>query len=116
MDFDEAIKAHTAWKLKLSGYLRSPDGSLKAADIRLDNKCPLGQWIHGEGAKHSALPEFGTLKSEHAKFHVAAADVVTKADAGQNTSEDVALGSQSAFAKASQSVVTAIMSIRRKAQ
>ena len=115
MNFDDAIKAHGAWKMKLSTYLRKPDGSLKASEVAPDNKCALGQWIHGEGAKHSALPEFATLKSEHARFHKAAAEVVKKADAGQSTSEDTALGSSSDFAKASSSVVSAIMGIKRKA-
>lgn len=115
MDFDEAIKAHSAWKLKLATYLKKPDGSLKAAEIQPDNKCQLGQWIYGEGAQWSKLPEYATLKSEHARFHKAAAEVVRKADSGKDTSEDTALGSKSEFASASSSVVSAIMGIRRKA-
>lgn len=115
MDFDEAIKAHGAWKLKLSGYLKSPDGSLKAGDIQVDNKCALGQWIYGEGTKWSALPEFAALKSEHQKFHRAAAAVVQKADTGASVSEDIALGAKSDFASASSAVVSAIMAMRRKA-
>jgi len=115
MDFDEAIRAHSAWKTKLSGYLKNPDGSLKPADIQPDNKCPLGQWIYGEGCKHSAIPEYGTLKTEHARFHKAAAEVVKKADSGQSTAEDTAIGSKSEFGVASSAVVTAIMVIKRKA-
>lgn len=30
MDFDGAIKAHSDWKMKLSTYLRKPDGSFFA--------------------------------------------------------------------------------------
>lgn len=116
MDFDEAIKAHSAWKMKLSNYLKKPDGSLKAADIQVDNKCILGQWIYGEGSKWNSLAEYATLKSEHAKFHRAAADIVRKADSGQSTSEETALGAKSEFGLTSNSVVAAIMSMRRKAQ
>lgn len=115
MDFDEAIKAHSAWKMKLSAYLKKPDGSLHAADVATDAKCALGQWIYGEGAKHKALPEYATLKTEHAKFHKAAGAVITKADAGGSVTEDMALGSKSEFATASGSVVASIMAIRRKA-
>ncbi len=115
MDFDEAIKAHSAWKLKLSGYLRKPDGSIKAADVQVDNKCPLGQWIYGDGKKFSTMQEYDKLRTEHAHFHKAAADVVTKADAGQNITEDIALGTGSAFSKASTAVVSAIMEMKRKA-
>jgi Chemoreceptor zinc-binding domain len=114
MNFDEAIKAHSSWKMKLSAYLRKPDGSLKAADVEVDNKCDLGKWIHGEGAKHSTLAEFGALKTEHAKFHKAAADVVKKADSGQSVSEDIAIGGSSPFAQASSAVVTAIMTMKKK--
>ena len=115
MNFDEAITAHSAWKLKLASYLKKPDGTLKAAEVQQDNKCALGQWIHGEGAKHSHLAEYGTLKSEHERFHKAAAEVIKKADSGQSVTEDVALGSKSDFASASTQVVSAIMAMRRKA-
>lgn len=115
MNFDDAIKAHSAWKIKLSTYLRKPDGSLKAAEIEPDNKCALGQWIHGEGATHASLPEFTTLKSEHIKFHKAAAEVVRKADSGKDTSEETALGGKSEFSTTSQAVITAIMVMKRKA-
>lgn len=115
MNFDEAIKAHASWKIKLQAYLNKPDGSLKPLEIQVDNKCDLGKWIYGEGAKHSALPEFSVLKTEHAKFHKAAAAVVTKADHGQNVSEEVALGSKSDFGNASSSVVSAIMKMKAKA-
>lgn len=113
MDFDEAIKAHSAWKMKLSSYVGKPDGSLKAADVAVDNKCALGQWIYGEGSKHSALPEFSTLKTEHAKFHKCAASVITQADSGKSVTEEIALGSKSEFSIASSNVVAAIMKMRR---
>lgn len=115
MDFDEAIKAHSAWKLKLSQYLEKPDGSLKATDVQMDNKCVLGQWIYGEGAKHTSLPEYSTLKNEHASFYKAAAEVIRKADSGQSVSEDVAIGSKSDFGRTSTAVITAIMMMKRKA-
>ncbi|MCX7977651.1 MAG: CZB domain-containing protein [Bdellovibrionaceae bacterium] len=115
MDFDEAIKAHSAWKMKLSNYIKKPDGSLKVADVQVDNKCQLGQWIYGEGAKYSSMPEYQKLKTEHARFHKAAASVVMKADTGQDTSEEVALGAKSEFAMASSAVVSAIMEMKRKA-
>lgn len=114
MNFDEAIRAHSDWKMKLSSYLRNADGSLKASEISPDNKCALGQWIYGEGAKWSSLPEYETLKAEHIKFHKEAAQVVEKADSGQNVIEEIMLGGDSGFAKASSSVVSAIMKMKTK--
>ena len=112
MNFDDAIKAHSDWKMKLSLYVNKPDGSLKAADAEQDNKCALGQWIYGEGATHSTKPEFTILKTEHNKFHKCAGAVIRKADSGQKVSEEIAIGGKSEFASASSSVVTAIMKMK----
>ena len=114
MDFDQAISAHSNWKAKLRAYLTKPDRSLSPSEIAQDNKCELGKWIHGEGAHHANLPEFQTLRDEHAHFHKTAAEVVRKADSGQNMTEETALGSKSEFATASSRVVSAIMGIKAK--
>jgi hypothetical protein len=54
MDFDEAV---SKWKCKLRHYLAKHDGSLRPADVSLDHKCVLGQWIYSEGATYSSLPQ-----------------------------------------------------------
>lgn len=114
MDFDEAIKAHSAWKLKLSNYIRKPDGSLKADEVQSDHKCDLGKWIHGEGMKHKSLADYKTLRDQHATFHkAAAADIIRRADSGKSVTEEIAVGSNSDFGKASQAVVLAIMNMKR---
>lgn len=113
MYFDEAIKAHSAWKLKLSNYIRKPDGSLKADEVQSDHKCDLGKWIHGEGMKHKSLADYKTLRDQHATFHKAAADVIRRADSGKSVTEEIAVGSNSDFGKASQAVVLAIMNMKR---
>lgn len=115
MDFDQAIAAHSAWKGKLREYLAKKDGSLSSGEVSADNKCVLGQWIHGEGTRYSKLPEYSTLKKEHARFHKAAADVVLKAESGQLVTEEVALGSRSDFATTSSAVVMAIAAMKKQA-
>lgn len=114
MDFDQFIKAHIAWKNRLSQYLAKPDHSLTPMEIAQDNKCDVGKWIAGEGAKYSSLPEFQTLRTEHARFHRAAADVIRHADSGQNVNEEVALGGKSEFSAASSAIVSAIMAMKNK--
>jgi len=116
MDFNQAIAAHSAWKQKLASYLKTKDGSLKAGEIGVDNECPLGKWIYGEGSKFSSLPEFSTLRSEHARLHKAAAEGVCRADGGKSVIEEIAIGSKSEFASASQAVVSAIMKIKHHAE
>jgi hypothetical protein len=115
MNFDEALTAHTNWKMKLSSYLQKPDGTLHPHEIEPDNKCDLGKWIAGEGMKFSTHPTFQSLKTEHARFHKAAAAVVRRADSGTDTAEEVALGANSEFGHASRGVVQAIMSMRQAA-
>ena len=114
MDFDHAIAAHSAWKSKLAGYLKNPDHSIKAAEIALDDHCELGKWIAGEGKQFAKLPEYASVKSEHTRFHKAAAEVVHRADAGQKVSEEVVLGGKSEFASASAAVVRSIMALKAK--
>ena len=115
MNFDDAIKAHSDWKMKLTKYIKHPDHSLKSAEVAIDNRCALGQWINGEGKKFASLPEFSKLKTEHQRFHKAAAAVVVKADSGQDQSEEVCLGAKSEYAAASSTVVSAIMAMKAKA-
>jgi Chemoreceptor zinc-binding domain len=115
MNFDDAVKAHSDWKMKLTKYINHPDHSLKPAEVRVDNRCTLGQWIYGEGTKHAALPEFSKLRSEHQRFHKAAAAVISKADSGVDETAEVALGSKSEYAAASSGVVSAIMAMKARA-
>ncbi len=114
MDFDHAIAAHSAWKSKLANYLKKPDRSLRAADIAAENACELGKWIAGEGKQFARLPEYSTVKSEHARFHKVAANVVERAKAGQHVEEEVALGAKSEFGTVSNAVVRAIVALKSK--
>ena len=114
MNFDEAIKAHSAWKMKLSKYLRSPDGSLDPKDIEPDNLCPLGKWIYAEGANYNEHQEFKDLKKCHTQFHKCAAQVVKDADSGKNITEEIALGSDSDYARVSKEVVSLLMTMKKK--
>ena len=115
MDFDGAIKAHAAWKMKLTQYLQKPDGSLQPDAVAFDDRCELGKWIHGEAAaKHWNDPDYQTLRQAHAAFHEAAADVVRKAGAKQSVAEDTALGADSPYDRASKAVTIALLRMRDK--
>lgn len=114
MNFDDAIKAHTSWKMKLSAYISKPDKSLDHNVVCKDNMCDLGKWIHGEGGvKLSADNEFGKLKKTHAEFHIEAASIIKRAEANENVSEEIMLGSSSKFAKLSNDIVALLMVMKR---
>lgn len=114
MNFDDAIRAHSAWKTRLSAYLRNPDGSLHGADVCADNRCELGKWLVSAPPAVSVTPEFRMLKLSHTAFHKAAGAVVDLANSGKPTSEMTALGGSSAFATSSREVVQHIMTIKKK--
>ncbi|HLP75569.1 MAG TPA: CZB domain-containing protein [Candidatus Paceibacterota bacterium] len=78
MNANEAIKAHTDWKIRLQMAVTGKNGGqLNPNEIGLDNKCPLGQWIYASAFKDIGKnPDFTQLKEAHAAFHRAAADIV----------------------------------------
>jgi hypothetical protein len=114
MDFDEAIGIHSKWKRKLRQSLAKHDGTLRPAEVSLDHKCVLGQWIYSEGASYSALPEFTKMKYEHARFHRVAAELVTKANSGESIDVLMEPCSNSEFSTASAAVVMAIMAMKKR--
>jgi methyl-accepting chemotaxis protein len=116
MNFDEAIEAHANWKMKLRNYIDTKAGNLVAADVEKDNKCALGQWIYGEGARYSTLSEYTELKTCHAQFHKCAADVVRSADAGDKDKAHKLIESGSQYVGISSKVITLIRNMRTKAQ
>jgi Chemoreceptor zinc-binding domain len=114
MDFDQAVSAHTKWKRKLRRYVAKHDGSLRPGDVSLDHECVLGQWIYAEGAAYSSMPEYTKLKFEHARFHMVAAELVKKANAGESVSAEMVPCSNSEFSTSSSAVVIAIMAMKKR--
>jgi Chemoreceptor zinc-binding domain len=114
MDVRQAIDSHVEWKNRLAAYLVHPDQSLDPAVIALDDHCDLGRWLRGEGTAESGWVGFAQLVRDHARFHAEAANLVRRADAGERIAEEVALGSKSEYAKASNAVTTALLLIKSK--
>ena len=114
MNFDEAIQAHSNWKMKLSNYVKKPDHSVNATVLGQDNACTLGKWLYGEGAKYANLPEYQELKKCHALFHQSASAIVKRADSGEKVTEEIALGAHSDYNKHSTQVVQLIMKMKAK--
>lgn len=114
MNSDDAIRAHALWKTKLSAYLSHPDGSLKAVDVGLDDRCELGKWLHSQDAQHSKVPEIAALRATHADFHRATATAIRKIDAGQALDISKLTGPGSDFANLSLKIVSQIKAAATK--
>jgi hypothetical protein len=114
VDFDEAVFSHTEWKRKLRQYIDKNDGSLRPAEVSLDHKCAPGEWICGEGASYSSLPEYNRLKYEHARFHQAASEIVSRANAGEDVAPEVEVCANSEFSQASSAIIIALVSMKKR--
>jgi hypothetical protein len=114
MDFDHALHSHSKRKLELRRVLAKHDHSLDPAEVALDHKCVLGQWIYGEGAQHFNLPEFAKLKFEHSRYHQIAAELVRRANAGKSVAAEMEPCSASDFSTASAAMILAIIAMKQR--
>jgi methyl-accepting chemotaxis protein len=113
-DFDKAVEAHRAWKVKLRSAIAQKE-QLDAATICRDDACPLGKWLHGAGQKRwSSAPAFVSLLAEHAQFHRAAGEVAESINRGQYSDAERLIGSGSRFAQASTQTVSSILRSKRE--
>ncbi len=81
-NFDDMILAHKRWKERLLAFTDGDGEHLVAAEVAADDRCALGKWIHGKGAKLSGDAGYQALKKDHAAFHRCAAEVVGCAERG----------------------------------
>jgi hypothetical protein len=85
LDIDMAIAAHENWKQRLLVYLDGQSSEdLRAEVICADDRCDLGKWIHGEGARQlGEFASFNELRSTHKLFHYTASNVVALQSTGK---------------------------------
>ena len=116
MNLNDAIKAHSDWKVKLRGAIASQT-QLDSALIAKDDQCALGKWLHGD-----SKAQFGMLASHrecmrlHAAFHKCAGKVAAVINAGEFSKAEGMLNSGTEYALASNAVVIAIGALKREAK
>lgn len=116
MDLNEAIKAHSEWKMKLRGAI-SAQSTMDVATISKDNCCALGKWLHGESkAKFGTLPAHGDCIQKHALFHKEAGKVASAINSRKFSEAEQMLASGSTYATVSNAVVIAIGALKRAAK
>ncbi len=109
-DFNSAKKAHIDWKMKLTKYLEVNDGTLVAKDVCRDNACALGKWLHGDGVTYRELGQktYDTLKTSHAEFHSAAAEVIELIHSGKSDEAKNLMDYGGRYSQASEKTVSLI--------
>jgi len=112
-DFGKAIEAHRAWKVKLRQAI-AENTQLDADTICRDDRCPLGQWLHGAGGQRwGNRPSFVDLLHKHAEFHQEAGAVARRINARQYDHAEKLIGSGSRFAQISTEVATLLTRAKR---
>lgn len=111
MNFDDAIRAHANWKMKLTAYLNRPDRTLDPKVVGSDAECQLGKWLKAEAGK----PELQDLATLHTQFHREAARLVQRADAGERVGAEAALGASSPYGTVSAKLVKRLAELKAKA-
>lgn len=112
-DFDQAIEAHRQWKIRLRQAI-SERTRLDAETICRDDRCPLGQWLHGAGGRRwGSQPRFVALLDKHAEFHSVAGGVARQINSGALAEAERLIGSGSRFAGVSTEVSTLLTQAKR---
>ncbi|MDR0480044.1 MAG: CZB domain-containing protein [Burkholderiaceae bacterium] len=115
LDIQVAISAHENWKIRLHAYLDGTSSEAFNPDvICFDDRCDLGQWIHGPGRERlGKFPGFTALVDNHKMFHYAASNVVALSQRGKTSEAHRILEGQ--FQHFSNQVV-GILSLLQKAR
>ncbi len=113
-DLGAAIAAHMAWKTKLRNAVEQGE-KLEVDTVCRDDRCPLGQWLHGPGRLSCGhAPAFTALLERHAEFHTEVGKVARLVNAGQKPQALAALEGGTAFARATQATVVAIKTLQQE--
>lgn len=115
MNFDEAIKVHTYWKVTLR-WMINGHRPVIASEVADFHRCELGHWIDGEGQAYAHLPEFEALVHEHAEFHRIAGMAVEKIQRGEAAEAEAMLAPDGAFTQASARTIETIRALKAQVE
>jgi methyl-accepting chemotaxis protein len=113
---EKAFHAHTEWKVKLRTAIANKE-PLDAESIERDDKCALGEWLHGEGkSKYEKLPAYSECVASHAAFHKAAGRVARTIRAQKFDEASKMLDAGTPFSMASTEVGLALSALKKHTQ
>jgi methyl-accepting chemotaxis protein len=115
-EIGKAISAHGMWKTRLKSAVDAGQSEFKVDTVKQDNQCDFGKWLYGTGipAATKVTENYKRCKDLHAKFHLAAANVLFLAVTGKKAEAQKALAVGSDFAKISSELTRAMMEWQAK--
>ena len=80
-DVRKAIAAHGLWKARLQDAVQAGRSDYRASEVALADRCDFGRWLEAQppATRGEAWARIAAL---HAEFHVAAAAVLYRLEAG----------------------------------
>ena len=116
MNFEEAREKHARWRFEL----RSAIVDRRMLDVDMIAKsdlCSVGKWLLGEAkTRYARLAGYAVCVSSQAAFHIEAAKVATRINAGQYDEAGDMLGLGSAYSLASATFGQALNALEREAE
>lgn len=115
MNLDNAVQAHAQWKTKLRSAI-SKHEQLDLMTLSRDDRCELGQWLHGEGkASYGGLTSHADCVHKHVIFHSEVTKVARAVNAGQFDVATDMLNAGTSYAKASSALSVSFLQLRKEA-
>lgn len=113
MNFDDAVSAHVAWKIAFRAAVNRKH-AIDAPLIAHDDRCVLGQWLHGEARRrYGTLPAYCHCLEAHARFHREAGRIAHIINRGDFAAAEAELDGDAPSGEASALAVAAINQFRR---
>jgi len=115
MDFELARQAHNEWKIKLRTAIAKQE-HLDAASISSDNRCQLGEWLHGEAkVKYGKLASYADCVSKHAAFHQEAGKVAQTINLKNYAQAKTMMDANTPYALAANAFIIAMGVLKKEA-
>lgn len=92
----KAMAAHGKWKLRLRTAVGRGSSEFKPENVRPDNLCEFGQWLHGsdiDATTKQGVP-YQVILRLHREFHETAAKVLTMVEAGRKDEAEALLNGE----------------------
>jgi hypothetical protein len=115
MDLELAWRVHNEWKIKLRIAIAKQE-QVDSSSISADNRCQLGEWLHGEAKlKYGKLTFYSDCVSKHSAFHQEAGKVAQAINSKNYALAKTMMEANTPYALAANAFVIAIGTLKKDA-
>lgn len=115
MNLDNAVQTHALWKTKLRTAISKRE-QMDLITLSRDDRCELGQWLHGEGkASYGGLASHADCVHKHLAFHREVTKVARAVNARQFDTAEGMLNASTPYAQASSALSVSFLQLRKAA-